>query len=64
MEIVTVTCDKNISGFLNLWKKSITHPCTRQWGMGYAGVQKVQPIPQPQQNLSIYPGVSATRANP
>ena len=23
MEIVTVTCDKNISGFLNLWKKSM-----------------------------------------
>ena len=38
--------------------------CTCQWGTGYAGVQKVQPIPQPKQNPSIYPGVSATCANP
>ena len=38
--------------------------CTCQWGMGYAGVQKVQPIPQLKQNPSIYPGVSPTRVNP
>jgi hypothetical protein len=33
-------------------------------GTGFAGVRKVQPVPQPQQNPSIYPGVLATHANP
>ena len=65
MEIVTVTCDKNISGFLNLWKKSMADvPVYLPVGYGLCWGTKSQPIPQPQQNPSIYPGVSPTRVNP
>ena len=47
------------------WKnKWLAYPSTRDAGMGFAGVWILQPIPQPQQNLSIYPRVFHTHAIP
>ena len=36
---------------------------TRVTGTGFAGVRNLKPVPQPQQNPSIHPGVFPTRAN-
>ena len=49
----------------NIWKYSwLMYPCTHDRGTGFAGVQILQPVPQPQQNPSTYPGVFLTRDNP
>ena len=46
-----------------IWK-SAGVPATRVTGTGFAGVRNLKPVPQPQQNPSIYPGVFPTCANP
>jgi hypothetical protein len=38
------------------------YPCTHDRGTGFAGVQILQPLPQPQQNPSTYPGVKGVPA--
>ena len=49
--------------YFRIWK-NVTYPPTRPWGTGFTWGTDDQPVPQPRQNPSVYPGVLATRANP
>jgi hypothetical protein len=49
----------------DMWQNtSLKYPPTRFTGTGFAGGMDLQPVPQPQQNPSTYPGVFSTCANP